>query len=487
MSRIQSLASDTIIYGGFTIVGRFLTFLLTPIYSNYLTKTEVGDITNIFSIIAFLNIIYSFGMESAFFRFYSKKEPENVSLVFSMSYWTILIIALFVSSVICIFAESLAPMVSNMPNAVDLVRLGAFIPLFDCLLIIPMAFLRMTRKARRFATTRFSMIFVAVTLNIVFIIPFRMNAPGVFYAQIISSIFGFILLFRELRSYLNIRFNLGILRQMLRFGLPTLPASLAGMVLQVVNIPILRAMTGTENVAMYAVNHRLGIPMMLFVSVFEYAWKPFYLGHFEDKDAKKLFARVFTYFTLVSAILFLSVGFFIEYIVRLPFIGGKFINPEYWGGMGIIPLVLGGYYFNGVFNNFAAGFHITKKTDYLPVAIGVAAILNVVLNILLIPSMDIYGSVLATFISYLVSALILLGFSGRVYKIEYEWGRVLLLIVFTSIMYYTGVCFAGSFGVGGGFVVKLFVIILFVLILFLTKFFTKAEVKSILNLFRFKK
>jgi len=209
----------------------------------------------------------------------------------------------------------------------------------------------------------------------------------------------------ELVKYMRFKFDRTLLMEMLRFGLPTLPASLSAIVLQIADRPILKAMTNSSEVAMYTVNYRLGIPMMLLVSIFEYAWKPFYLTHYEDEEHERLFSRVLTYFTLFSGIFFLLVGFFMEFLVRMPFIGGKFINPEYWSGMGIIPIILGGYYFNGMFTNFSAGFHIKKKTEYLPLTIGLAAIVNVVMNIVLIPYYGIYGAAWATFVAYLVSAI----------------------------------------------------------------------------------
>jgi O-antigen/teichoic acid export membrane protein len=484
MGRIKSLASDTMIYGVFTVIGRFLTFLLTPIYTNYLPIVAVGDISYFFSIIAFINIIYAFGMETAFFRFYDEDDLAKSKKVFTAAYVTILAVAFISSTLVFIFAGKIAPAMSELPDAVKLVRLAAFLPLLDSMLVIPLAMLRMTRKAKRFALIRFFIVVIAVTLNMVFIISLKMGVEGVFLAQIISSLAGILLLSKDIIKNLIGRLDKILLKQMLRFGLPTVPATLSGMILQVVNIPILRQLTNPETVALFAVNNRLAIPMLLFVSVFIYAWKPFYMSRFKDADAKQLFSRVFTYFTLSASVIFLFVAFFIKFIVTVPFIGGTFIDKAYWSGLGIVPIVLTGHFLNGVFNNFAAGFHITKKTDYLPLAIGVAAVLNIILNFLLIPYLQIWGSALASLISYFVASVILYIISRKIYYIKYDWKRVITLIVLTAVFYLSGDYLTTGLSVGKEIIIKFIFLVGFVATLFLTKFFTKSELRAFMAMFR---
>jgi O-antigen/teichoic acid export membrane protein len=486
-SRIRSLASDTLIYGVFTVVGRFLTFFLTPIYSNYLTQIELGDVTIFFSIIAFLNITFALGMDSSFFRFYSKDDMAQTKKVFSTSYYTIGLMSVVISSLVFIFAENIAPTMSSLPNSVTLVRIAAFLPLLDSFLIIPMAMLRMTGKAKRFAWSRFAMIIVAFTLNIWFVIGFHWGAEGVFWAQLISSVFGIFLFLPDLYRFLVFKFDKSLTLQMLRFGFPTMPAALSGMVLQVADRPILKYLTTSDQsqqVAIYSVNYRLAIPMMLFVSIFEYAWKPFYLSRYNDPDAKQLFSRVFTYFTLISVVLFLVIGFYIEFIVRMPFIGGNFIKSDYWSGMGIIPIILFGYYFNGVFSNFAAGFHISKKTDYLPLVVGIAAIVNIAINFLTIPIWGIYGAAWATFIAYFVSSSLLFLISRKVYPIEYNWSKILMVLLLMCVVYFPIAFFTNNMNLGLSFIIRTFGIIAFVSALFYFKFFTASEIKSIRSLFK---
>jgi O-antigen/teichoic acid export membrane protein len=475
INRLKNLASDTAVYGLFTIVGRFLTFLLTPLYTNYLSIEEVGDIVFIFSIIAFLNIIYSFGMDSAFFRFYSKDKPEQTKKVFSSSYFTILIISGIITLIFLLFAGLFAPGISDLPNATTLIRYAALIPFLDALMFIPYSYLRMTRQAKKFATAKFFLIIITVGMNFLLVVFINMGAEGVLLSQLTANLMGLFFFVPLIYNQLDFRFDFKLIKDMFRYGLPTMPASFSAIILQIADRPVLKALTDSAQLGIYGVNYRLGIPMMMFVSVFEYAWKPFYLSHYEDEDSKVLFKRVLTYFTLACAFVFLIVGFFIEYVVRMPFIGGNFINPEYWEGLGIIPIILIAYYFNGMFNNFAAGFHITKKTDYLPVAVGVAAISNIGLNFLLIPSMGYWGSAWATLISYVLSAVVLYYFSRKVYPINYEWKRILLIAAFAGIIYFLGTYLTGSLVDWASFAIRIGGVAVFVALLFLSGFFTPKE------------
>lgn len=483
MSRIRSLASDTLIYGVFTIVARFLTFMLTPLYTNYLTMREFADIQYIFAVLAIINIIYGFGMDSSYFRFYEKDDEEHSNKVFTLSYLSIISISGFISVLVIIFSSSISPAITDLENGRKLIILAALVPLLDALMIIPYAFLRMTRQARKFASTKFILVIIAVILNVIFVVFFRWGAEGILYAQIIANLIGALIFVRIIFTKINFKFDFKLFLEMLKFGIPTLPAMLSGMILQVGDRWILKPMTDYVQFALYQCNHKLAIPMILFVSVFEYAWKPFYLSHYKDPDAKQLYARILTYFTLIAAGVFLITGLFMDFLVRMPFVGGKFINPDYWSGMGVIPVILLGFYFNGVYNNLACGFHIEKKTKYLPAAIGVGAVVNIAMNFTLIPIIGYWGAAWATLGAYFVSAVVLYIYTRKIYPIQYEWLRLIKIIGLTGIIYAVAMYFTTGIDLLYSFVIRTSLIALFIIVISTMGFFTKSELSKIKLLF----
>lgn len=434
LGKLRTLASDALIYGLTTILVRFMTFLLTPLYSNYLSKTEIGVFTDLLSVIGFVTILYCLGLDTSFFRFFVRDNVNRTKEAFSYSFWGIFTVGGFFTLMVFIFADSIAlyfPEINSRYGS-SVIRMAALIPLCDVLTFIPYAVLRMNRRAKVFAGLKIMTVAVNVIATYLMIAVFKMGIMGIVIAGIISSGIAFLAFIPIIIKWLTpLRGGKTLLKEMLVFGLPTVPSALSLMVLQLADRPIMKAIGGPEMLGMYSVNYRLALPMLLIVAVFEFAWRPFYLSNHEEEDSKQLFSRILTYFTLCCALVFLIVSFGMEYVVRMPFVGGRFINPAFWSGMGIIPIVMGGYFFNGIFTNLAAGFHITKRTKFLPIATVIAAASNVLLNIILIPKYGIYGGAWATFGAYFLSMIVLYYYSRTIYPVPYEWKRIFLIIIVT--------------------------------------------------------
>lgn len=441
-SKIRSLASDTIVYGVSTVLGRFLTFLLTPLYTNFLSASEIGDVAAIYAMIAFVNIVYSLGMESAFMRFWERDDEASNKRVFSVAVVSILVIGVVVTAITALFASSIASsaFLQLGEKGAKYVAIASIVPLLDALVLIPFARLRMQQRPRVFAILRLVSIVVTVVLNLVFVVGLDMRIEGVLFAGILGSAATLLFFIPSLRGvFSTVRSEFAaskaLLKEMMRFGLPTVPSNFSSIMVQVADRPIMLMLTGSAMVGMYQTNFRLAIPMMMFVTVFEYAWKPFYLNHREDPEAKGLFARVFTLFTIVCGALFLVTSLAMPFLVQMPFIGGRFINPHYWTGLGIVPVVMFAYYFNGAFINMAAGFHIEKRTSFFPLATGVAAVVSVAATWFLVPHFGIMGAAWAKVAAYVASAVILYVALQRVYPVPYDMVRVGATLLITAGVY----------------------------------------------------
>lgn len=437
-SKIRSLATDTAVYGVSTVLGRFLTFFLTPLYSNFLSASEIGDVAAIYAMIAFVSIVYSLGLEPAFMRFWKKDDEENNTNVFRTAFLGVAALSLIPTVLIMLFAPLVsASAVLQLDEAgAGIVRIAALIPLLDALVLIPFLKLRMQRRPGRFAVMRLISIVVNVVLNTLFLISFGMRIEGVVMAGVLSSAVTLLIFVPSLQAAFTGHAGFfTLIRQMLKYGLPTVPASLSSIIVQVADRPILLMLTSSATVGMYQTNFRLALPLMMFITVFEYAWKPFYLTHRDDPDAKETYSRVLTLFTVACGMIFLLTSFFIPYVVQLPFVGGRFINPHFWPGLHIVPIVMFAYFFNGVFINVAAGLHISMKTIWLPVATGVAAILNIGATILLVPRIDYTGAAWAKVAAYLGSVLVLFYFTQRIYPMRYNFRHIGVAVIICGALY----------------------------------------------------
>lgn len=435
LEKIFRLGKETAIYGLSTVVGRLLNFLIVPFYANVLLPSENGIVANLYAYIAFAYVIYCYGMEAAYMRFVSSLELGDKKQNFSVPFFSLLATSVILSLAIHVNSSFLASLIGIGGAQQHLIRYSGWILCFDTLTVIPFASLRMEQKAKRFASLKLLNIIINLVLNLCLILGFGMRTEGVLLANLLASGLTFLVLLGSSVKLLTLKFHRGLYREVLRFGLPYIPAGLAGIAMQVIDRPIVKALTNDATLGIYQLNYRLGIFMMLIVGMFDYAWRPFFLTHAKDPDAKQLFAKVFTYFALGAMTIFLVVSLFIEDIVRMKFFGRQFFPPVYWQGIDIVPWVLLAYVFTGAYVVFLVGVYLEKKTKYLPIVSGIGAVLNVGANFIMIPRLGILGAALSTLLSYIVMAVGMYFASQKFYRVAYEWDKVLKIAGTTAILF----------------------------------------------------
>lgn len=437
--KIKQLTKDTAIYGVSTIVGRFLTFLLVPFYTNIFSPDDYGVIANLYIFIAIFNIIYIFGMDAAYLKFASNKTDASERDNFSTPYLAVLSVSLFLSLFVILVKGNINSILDVPGKYSYLIYYASLILFIDALCVIPFIKLRIERKAKKFAAFKIINILTNVFFNMVLVLYFKWGIEAVLISNIIASILTLLLFVPEFLKNLRLVVNISLLQRLLKFGLPYLPAGLGSMLIQGIDRPILTHLTDLNTVGIYNANHKLGIFMMLVVNMFQYAWQPFFLQQSEEKDAKRVFSKVLTYFTFAASIILVFVSLFIDDIAKLKFGGMSLIGPAYWSGLVIVPIVLLGYLFNGLYVVFTAGIYIKEKSIYVPLVTGLGAIVNIAVNLLLIPLFGIVGAALAALASYVVMALGLYMITQKFYKIEYELTKlfsVFGIILITAIVFY---------------------------------------------------
>ncbi len=475
-NKLLRLGKETAIYGLSSIVGRLMNFLLAPFYTNVLLTSENGIVAYVYAYIAFAYVVYCYGFEIAYMRFVSTLEIGDKEENFSTPFLSLLASSVALSSIIHLSASTIAGWIGITSDNVVLIRYAAWILCFDTLSVVPFASLRMDQRPKMFAGLKLFNISTTVVLNIILILMFHMRAEGVLLANLIASIITFATTCIVCRSKFKFSFSSALFRELLKFGLPLIPSGLAGMALQIVDRPIVKALTNSSTLGIYQLNYRLGIAMMLIVGMFDYAWRPFFLTNARDPEAKSLFSKVFTYFILIMLLMFLAVSFFVEDLVRIEFFGKHFFHPDYWVGVPIVPWILLAYVFNGAYVVFLAGAYLEKKTKFLPFITGLGAIVNIGVNFLLIPSMGIMGAALATLAAYAIMAIAMYFASQKFYQIQYEWSKV------------AGIAFAAAIAFIGfkllhpdplewyGLIVKLGLLLAFLALLPVFRVFSRSDI-----------
>ncbi len=482
IEKIKELTKDTAIYGISTIVGRFFGFLLVPFYTNIFSTYEFGVFSNVYAYIAFLNIIYIYGMDAAFLKYSSITDESNKKNVFSTSYVFVTATTVIFSLIIFLAKGNLSDGMSIPSQYSYLLNYVILILLFDTLALVPFANLRLQRKAKKFAIIKTLNILINLGLNIYLILFLEYDIEAIFISNAVASFFSFAALLPEIIKYFLPKIDYELLKRMLKFGIPYLPASMAATIVQVIDRPILVRILGESALGIYQANYKLGIFMMLFVSMFHYAWQPFFLNNAQDANAKKLFSKILTLYLIVSSLILVFLSLFISDIAGFEIMNGRtIIGKEYLSGLYIVPVVLLAYVFHGMYVNFQAGIYIEEKTKYFPVVTGAGALLNIITNIVLIPVIGIMGAAIATLVSYFVMAAGLFITAQKFYKIDYEYFKIIaifLLLFIASIFYYYVFGFENV-----NFVNKIAILLGFIAGLFIFRVISKEEISSLKKLF----
>ena len=439
MGTLKKLAGETAIYGMSSIVGRFINWWLVPYHSRIFLPEEYGVVTNLYSYIAFLLVILTFGMETGFFRFANKSNAEN-DKIYSTS-----AISLFGSSLLFVFIAFLFSGnfagLLDFPNSEDYIRWLVVIVAIDAATSIPFAHLRLKGKAVRFASLKLVNIFFNIFFNVFFlsVCPYILKSNPdsfvqhiyhpefgvgyVFIANLLASIITLLMLIPEIRKIKPI-FDWRLFREMFWYSFPILLVGIAGMINQNIDkilIPELvpASQKPMEQLGIYGANYKLAVLMNMFIQAFRYSFEPFFFSHQKNSDSRLIYAHVMKYFIIFGLLIFLGITLFID-IFKIV------IGPEYHAGLKVVPAVLMANLFLGIYFNLSLWYKLSDKTWMGALIGGIGAVLTIGFNIWLIPIMGYMGSAYAVLICFMLMTLISYIVGQKYYSVDYDLKRILL-------------------------------------------------------------
>ncbi len=464
LNKLKELTKDTAIYGISTMVGRFLNFILVPFFTNIFDPNQYGYVMILYAYIALFNIVYVYGLDSAYLKYAAFKEIGDEKDNFSTPYLSIFFTSIIFSLIIILLRNQVAYSINLPAEFTYLIILSTLIIFFDSNASIPFLKLRLERKAKYFSFLKVLNIVINLTANFILILKFRMGIEAIFISNLIASALTLIFLLPTIVKTFRPKFHLTLYKKLIRFGLPYLPAGLAVMMVQVIDVPILESLTDVDTVGIYKANYKLGIFMMLFVSMFQYAWQPFFLNNAKEENAKEIFSKVLTYFTVVGSFLVIFLSLFISELVKINFAGFYLLGEKYWSGIPIVPIILLGYFFNGLYVVFSAGIYIEEKSIFAPIVTGLGALVNVAVNFALIPSLNIIGAALATLASYFVMASGYYIVTQKYYHIHYEYSKVIK--IFFAIIVIGFILYSSLLNADNGLLIKILLVVGYIIFIF---------------------
>ena len=444
LAQLTSLFKQTAVYGLSTILGRLVNFLLVPLHTFVLPKAEYGINTDIYTLIAFLMVLLTHGMETAYFQF-RERDPEREDAVFSTAFWSVAGITGLALAVFVFFFTPLLG-VLRYESQPEMVGLMLAILATDALTALPFARLRAQQKAMRFAGIRLGQVLLTVVLNAWFLLwcPYAVShglewaALGfsadvslvtyTFWANLLANGIMVLFLRSEYRALQKpVRALWG---PMLVYGLPLMVAGFAGMVNELLDRQLIKYMlpqdVAMDQLGIYSAVYKLSIFLVLFNQAFRYAAEPFFFKR-ETRNSPLVYARVMRYYLWVIALAVVGVVCFLPLLKY-------FIGPAYWEGLWLVPILLMANYFSGINVNLNMWYKITGQTRFgLYITLAGAAV-TLAVNLALLPVLGIAGAAWATLGSYVTMTVVSYLLGQKHFKVPYQLGQMALVTLLVALI-----------------------------------------------------
>ncbi|MEE3146025.1 MAG: oligosaccharide flippase family protein [Bacteroidota bacterium] len=440
---IKKLFGEIAIYGLSSIIGRLLNYLLVPLYTYvFINPADYGVVSELYAWVAFLIVILTFGMETAFFKFIQNEGDQKN--VFSTALSALLSLNSVFFLVVLLFYQDIASLLLYEDHGEYIVMLGAIVSI-DAISALPLAKLRAEEKAKRFSIIQLSSIAVNIILNVIFLLfCFDYNNPeqGVFYiflANLIASLVKPIFL---LKSFTLIRgIDRSLLKRMLVFSFPLAIAGFAGIINETLDRILLKQMLyNPENpssldyaeaqVGIYSASYKLAMLIAILLQAYRYAAEPFFFSQMKNQDRNKIYSQIMNVFIAFVCGIFLLVTLNIDifkYFIQ---------NETYWVGLQVVPILLMANIFLGIYYNQSIWFKLSGKTKFGAYIALLGASLTVLINILYIPKFGYMACAWATLIVYFTQMVISYILGQRHYPIPYNLKKFIFYISLALALFF---------------------------------------------------
>ena len=448
MANLKSLAKDTAIYGLSSIIGRFLNYLLVPLYTAKMSAASggYGIVTNIYAYVALLLVILTYGMETTYFR-YANKSEENPDTVYSTTLISVGTTSLLFVLLVLGFLPGIAGWMGYEahPEYVGVMAIVVALDAFQC---IPFAHLRYKHRPIKFAALKLLFIGMNILLNLLYFLWLpklyeshpdvigKIYDPtvGVGYAFFINLFCTGLVTFFFWKELVGIKykFDWSLLKRMLKYAWPILVLGIAGILNQTFDkmmFPkIYHNVDQAQQLGIYGAAVKIAMIMALITQAFRYAYEPFVFGKEKEKDSRETYAKAMRYFIIFTLLAFLAVIAWIDVIKRI-------IAPDYWSGLKVVPIVMAAEIMMGIYFNLSFWYKLIDKTIWGAYFSGIGCAVLILVNILFVPKYGYMACAWGGFAGY-GTAMVLSYFVGqKYYPIKYPLRDILLYTVVAGILF----------------------------------------------------
>ena len=427
---MKSLAKDTAIYGLSSIIGKFLNYLLVPLYTYVLARTDdYGIVTNLYAWTALLLVLLTYGMETGFFRF-ANREDYDARTVYKTAYTALLVSSALFTMLVIIFHQPLAN-VLGYPDHSEFVEMMFATVAIDAFACIPFAYLRYQKRPIVFAALKLLFVVLNIGFNILFLVVLGKNDVFyVFLSNILATTIQTLCLL-PFTMPKGGRFDSAVLKDMLRYSLPLLVLGVAGIMNQTLDrilFPYLY--TGADaqaQLGIYGACFKVAMVMMMFTQAFRYAYEPFVFAKHKDRQSVEAYADAMKYYIIFSYLILLGVIFYLDIFRYI-------VSSAYWEGLKIVPVVLWTYVFQGIYFNLSFWYKLTDETKWGAYFSLIGLVITLVLQIVGVPLIGYWASCGSSLVCYFVIMCLSYFIGQKKAPIPYDLKRIGLYTVLTVVL-----------------------------------------------------
>ena len=463
MANLKSLAKDTAIYGLSSIVGRFLNYLLVPLYTAKLSAASggYGIITNVYAYTALLMVILTYGMETTFFRF-ANKEGEDPQKVYSTTLMSVGFTSLLFVVLVLTFISPISSFMgyADHPSYIWVMAVTVAIDAFQC---IPFAYLRYKKRPIKFAALKLLNIFMAIALNLMFflVLPAIYESNGAtgliaqiydptvgagyaFYVNLFCSAALTFFFWKELVG-IKYKFDKALLRRMFSYSWPILVLGIAGILNQTADkilFPYIYERSDAHaQLGIYGAASKIAMIMAMITQAFRYAYEPFVFGKSKDKDNRETYAQAMKFFIIFTLLAFLVV---IGYLDVLKHIIGR----DYWSGLRVVPIVMAAEIMMGIYFNLSFWYKLIDKTIWGAWFSGIGCAVLIAVNLIFVPRYGYMACAWAGFAGYGTAMVISYLVGQKHYPINYPLKDIAIYTLIAVVFFWLMVMANSHLGLG---------------------------------------
>jgi O-antigen/teichoic acid export membrane protein len=422
--RLTALFRSLSIYGLGDAATALVNLLLLPIYTNYLTPQDYGIVTMLLTIEAVAKVVFRWGVDTAFMRLYYDCRDDAARQRLASTIFFFLLAANGILVAISLTASAwLSDQLFGSTGQSILIALVIANTFVAGFYFLPYQVLRIADKSALFMSLTFIRSAGTVLARLALVVAAGWGVAGIVYADVIVTTVFTIILLRWFAPLIRPMFSRTVIREALGFGLPRIPHSLAHQVMSLADRYFLNLYRTLGEVGLYGIGASFGLALRLFLSAFEFAWTPFFLGVMREPDANRIYSAVSTYVVATLVLLGMGLCAVAPDLVRL------FTAPAFHDAAAVTPWIALGVMFQGIYLIGSIGLIITKRTTRYPIATATAAAVSLAANAVLVRRYGVMGAAWANALAYATLAAVTVTFSMKVYPISYEWTRLLRIVV----------------------------------------------------------